>query len=245
MTRPILITGGTLVEFQMGEEHIGQQEVDKALEHVQTSKRPTAQVEKSITGELLTVRCASGDEGKVEEHLRASFPVLAKTDAKGGHEIPAAIQAVSATLGADYDRVAGRVVQLAEAIPADKYGWRPAEGVRTVSEVVMHVAAANYALAGALGVAPPAGADLENLEKVTDREQVLSTLKTSIDHAKQALKAAEGTDYNRMVNAFGFEMPAARAVVILDAHSHEHLGQLIAYARSNGVTPPWSQPAGD
>jgi uncharacterized damage-inducible protein DinB len=135
------------------------------------------------------------------------------------------------------------VVQLAEAIPADKFGWRPAEGVRSVSEVVMHVAAANYALAASLGVAPPAGADLENLEKVTDRDQVLSTLKTSIDHAKQAFKAAEGTDFNRTVNAFGFEMPAARAVVILAAHSHEHLGQLIAYARSNGVTPPWSQPS--
>ncbi len=168
----------------------------------------------------------------------AASPLLAHEEgAAGGVDL-------AATLGADFERVSGRVVQLAEAIPADKYGWRPAEGVRSVSEVVMHVADGNFTLAKALGVAPPEGIGIEgqDLEKVTDRDQALATLKTSIEHARQALKAAEGTDYNRMVNAFGFEMPAARAVVILDAHAHEHLGQLIAYARSNGVTPPWSQP---
>lgn len=152
---------------------------------------------------------------------------------------------LAATLGADFERTSDHVVQLAEAIPADKFGWRPAEGVRSVAEAVMHVAGANFALAGALGVAPPEGIDLENLESMTERDQVLSTLKTSIEHAKKAFEAAEGTDYNRSVNAFGFEMPAARAVVILAAHSHEHLGQLIAYARSNGVVPPWSRPSGE
>lgn len=95
-------TGGTLVEFQLGDHHIGQQEVDKALEHVQTAKRPTAQVEKSITGELLTVRCATGDEGKVEEHLRASFPMLGEKDAAGTNVVQASKQAVSAALGKDY-----------------------------------------------------------------------------------------------------------------------------------------------
>jgi len=177
--------------------------------------------------------------------LLAAALVLAAVPALAHEEGTAGAVDLAATLGADFERTSGRVVQLAEAIPADKYGWRPAEGVRSVSEAVMHVAAANFALASALGVAPPEGADLENLEKVTDREQVLATLKTSIDHAKKALEGAEGTDYNRTVNAFGFEMPAARAVVILAAHSHEHLGQLIAYARSNGVTPPWSQPSGE
>ena len=177
--------------------------------------------------------------------LLAAALVLAAVPALAHEEGTAGAVDLAATLGADFERTSGRVVQLAEAIPADKYGWRPAEGVRSVSEAVMHVAAANFALASALGVAPPEGADLENLEKVADREQVLATLKTSIDHAKKALEGAEGTDYNRTVNAFGFEMPAARAVVILAAHSHEHLGQLIAYARSNGVTPPWSQPSGE
>ena len=177
--------------------------------------------------------------------LLAAALVLAAVPALAHEEGTAGAVDLAATLGADFERTSGRVVQLAEAIPADKYGWRPAEGVRSVSEAVMHVAAANFALASALGVAPPEGADLENLEKVTDREEVLATLKTSIDHAKKALEGAEGTDYNRTVNAFGFEMPAARAVVILAAHSHEHLGQLIAYARSNGVTPPWSQPSGE
>jgi SecD/SecF fusion protein len=95
-------TGGTLIEFQMGEKHISQQEVDSSLEHLDTAKRPTAQVEKSITGELLTVRCATGDEGKVEEHLRAKFPVLAEKKVEGGYVIQAGQQAVSAALGKDY-----------------------------------------------------------------------------------------------------------------------------------------------
>lgn len=150
---------------------------------------------------------------------------------------------LAATLGSDYQRVAGRIVQLAEAFPADKYGWRPAEGVRSVSEAVMHVADANFALAAALGVTPPEGLDLEGqeLEQITDRERVLEILETSIDHAERALAAAEGTDLNRTVHVFGFDMPAARVLVILDTHAHEHLGQLIAYARSNGITPPWSR----
>jgi len=173
--------------------------------------------------------------------LLTAAPLLAH----GEGEAAAGAVDLAATLGADFERTSGRVVQLAEAIPADKYGWRPAEGVRSVSEAVMHVAAANFALSSALGVAPPDGVDLENLEKVTDRDQVVATLKTSIEHAKKAFEGSEGKDYNRTVNAFGFEMPAARAVVILAAHSHEHLGQLIAYARSNGVVPPWSQPSSE
>lgn len=148
---------------------------------------------------------------------------------------------LAATLGGDYQRVAGRIVQLAEAIPADKYGWRPAEGVRSVSEVVMHVATANFRLASSLGVAAPEGLDLEGLEQVTDHDQAIATLKSSIENAKKALTASEGSDLTRTVHAFGFDMPASQALMILDSHAHEHLGQLIAYARSNGVTPPWSR----
>lgn len=168
----------------------------------------------------------------------AAAPALAHGE---GEAAPAVD--LAALLGGDYERVAGRIVELAEAFPADKYGWRPAEGVRSVSEAVMHVADANFALAAALGVAPPEGLDLEGqkLEQITDRERVLEILETSIDHAQRALAAAEGTDLDRTVNAFGFDMPAARVVVILDTHAHEHLGQLIAYARSNGITPPWSR----
>jgi SecD/SecF fusion protein len=95
-------TGGTLVEFQMGEKHINQQEVEHSLGQVQASKRPTSQVEKSITGELLTVRTASGDEAKVEDYLRSTFPLLAEKNADGTFAIQASRQAVSATLGKDY-----------------------------------------------------------------------------------------------------------------------------------------------
>lgn len=95
-------TGGTLVEFQLGEKSLGQQEVDASLGSLQTSKRPTAQVEKSITGELLTIRCATGDEGKVTEHLRSAFPMLAEKNDQGNYVIQQSTQGVSATLGKDY-----------------------------------------------------------------------------------------------------------------------------------------------
>jgi uncharacterized damage-inducible protein DinB len=175
--------------------------------------------------------------------LAAAFAVLGAAPALAHGEGEAAAPAVdlAAVLGGDYDRVSGMLIQLAEAFPADKLGWRPAEGVRSVSEAVMHVADANFRLAASLGVALPEGLELEGLEAITDRDRVLATLKTSIEHAKQALAAAKGSDLDRKIQVFGFEMPAAQVLVILDTHAHEHLGQLIAYARSNGVTPPWSQ----
>ncbi|RYD66317.1 MAG: protein translocase subunit SecD [Verrucomicrobiaceae bacterium] len=95
-------TGGTLIEFQLGEKHISQQDVDQSFGGIETAKRPTSQLEKSITGELLTVRCASGDEDKVEQHLRNSFPVLAEKNSEGNYAIQTNRQAVSAALGKDY-----------------------------------------------------------------------------------------------------------------------------------------------
>ena len=95
-------TGGTLIEFQLGDNHLSQQEVESSLNQVQVSKRPTVQSEKSITGELLTVRCASGDEEKVSEHLRNTFPLLAEKDAEGKFVVQRSTQAVSAALGKDY-----------------------------------------------------------------------------------------------------------------------------------------------
>ncbi|MCW1921362.1 protein translocase subunit SecD [Luteolibacter arcticus] len=94
--------GGTLTEFQLGEKHLDQQEVEAALGQLQTEKRPVVQVEKSITGELLTVRSAKGDEGKIEEHLRSTIPLLGEKDAEGKNVVQMSTTAVSAALGKDY-----------------------------------------------------------------------------------------------------------------------------------------------
>jgi uncharacterized damage-inducible protein DinB len=143
---------------------------------------------------------------------------------------------------ADFARASGHLVDLAEAMPADTYSWRPAAGVRSVSEVFMHAADANFHISGALGVAPPA--DLpENLESITDKAQVIALLKTSIEHARQAIETGAAGDLAAQHDMFGQKMSTAMMMIILDTHTHEHLGQSIAYARSNGVVPPWSKGA--
>jgi len=145
---------------------------------------------------------------------------------------------------ADFGRATGHLVELAEAMPEDKYSWRPADGVRSVSEVFMHTAAANFHISAALGVEPPEELP-ENLEGVTDKAEVISLLKMSIGHGREAIESVEPKQLGDEHEMFGRTMTTAMMLIILDTHNHEHLGQAIAYARSNGVVPPWSQPQGD
>ncbi len=141
---------------------------------------------------------------------------------------------------ADFDRVSKKLTDLADAVPADKFGFKPVDGVRTVSEVFMHVAAANFAGAAALGVAAPAeiGADIE--QKFTSKDEVLRVLKASQENVRKALEANKG-NMNVEAELFGAKRQATAIFVLLAGHSHEHLGQMIAYVRTAGITPPWSR----
>lgn len=137
---------------------------------------------------------------------------------------------------------ADKYVQLAEAIPADKYTWRPAAGVRSVAEVLLHVASANYGLAGRLGAAPPQGVTLRGLEQsTTDKAQIVAHVRAAFAHFRRAVEAFPADQATKMVPFFGPPEITARHFLYFNAdHNGEHLGQLIAYARSNGVVPPWS-----
>ena len=140
----------------------------------------------------------------------------------------------------NWDDVTGKLVSLAEAVPAEKYTWRPAEGVRSVSEVYMHVVGGNFFLPSGLGAELPPGLSRE-LEKETDKAKVVTALKDSIAHARKAVEGLAPGTLGQEVELFGRKMTRADVLLILLSHAHEHLGQAIAYARSNGVTPPWSQ----
>lgn len=131
-----------------------------------------------------------------------------------------------------------KVERLAQAMPAETYGWRPGEGVRSVSEALMHIAAGNYLLADELGVPRPD--DLpEDFQAVSVKEEVLAILRRSFEQAKTALETTCAGDLDRQVWSNG---TTARGVLLrLLVHANEHLGQLIAYARVNGVVPPWSR----
>ncbi len=134
-----------------------------------------------------------------------------------------------------------KLVDLSEAMPEAKYKWRPGKGVRSVGEVYMHVAAANFGLPAFAGVTPPQGFDFATYEQsLTRKEDVRKALKDSFEHMEKALENFSDGDLERPVELFGMKTTVRGAYLLVLSHCHEHLGQSIAYARSNGVTPPWT-----
>ena len=134
-----------------------------------------------------------------------------------------------------------KLVQLAEAMPESKYAWSPDKGVRTVGQVFMHVAAANYGLPALIGIKPPAGFDFAAFEgSLTKKADVIKCLKDSFAHMEGALKAMSDADMEKPAEYFGMKSTGRGTYLLLLSHAHEHLGQAIAYARSNKVTPPWT-----
>ncbi len=135
----------------------------------------------------------------------------------------------------------GRFTQLAEAIPAEKFTWRPAEGVRSVSEVLLHIAGANQGLPGMAGIKPPAGFSNQGYEKsTTDKAKIIAEVKKSFEHIRAAAAQMSDADADKAMKVFGMDMTGRSFAFFMARHLGEHLGQLIAYARVNGVVPPWS-----
>ncbi len=137
-----------------------------------------------------------------------------------------------------------KFTRLAEAIPADKFAWRPTPDVRSFAEVFLHVSAANYNLYKLVGTPPPAGLDIKTLEKsTTDKAKVIATLKDSFAHAKTAIKTMPDADLDKSLDWFGGKNTQRGILLFIVRHAAEHLGQSIAYARFAGIVPPWSEDA--
>lgn len=135
-----------------------------------------------------------------------------------------------------------KFTRLAEAIPADKYTWRPAPDVRSFAEVFLHVCAANYNLYKLVGTPPPTGIDMKGLEKsTTDKTKVIATLKDSFAHAKKAITAVPDADLDKSMDWFGGKNTERGILLFIVRHAAEHLGQSIAYARFVGIVPPWTE----
>jgi uncharacterized damage-inducible protein DinB len=136
------------------------------------------------------------------------------------------------------DDAQDKILHLAESIPADKYGWRPAADVRSISEVFMHIAGSNYFLASFLGAeAPKTNGDME--KTVTRKADVIAELKRSFEHLRKVVHSTN--DLEKPVRMFGNATTYRGVLVTVLSHLHEHLGQSVAYARINGVVPPWSR----
>ena len=137
---------------------------------------------------------------------------------------------------------ASRVLSLAEAMPADKYSWRPEEEVMSVEEVYTHIARYNfYYLKSSLGISAPDDVDIDNIESITGKENVVSILERSIEHVKESMKEMPVSKLHDETMMYGRTVNGQAVLMQLITHKSEHVGQSIAYARMNGVTPPWSE----
>jgi uncharacterized damage-inducible protein DinB len=135
-----------------------------------------------------------------------------------------------------------RFERLAEAVPAEKYTWRPGEGVRSIGEVYMHIAVANYNIARALGTPPPAGFDAKALMASSgDKAKVTQALKDSFTHFRSVILLIKDSDMDNAQKMFGHQTTVRGAFILITGHFGEHLGQSIAYARQNGIVPPWTE----
>ncbi len=145
--------------------------------------------------------------------------------------------------------VQGKILQLAEAVPQSAYEWRPEEGVRSVSEVYLHIAFANYLTVSITGGTVPketgfemdfSKADAWNTQ-TTDKTEIMEIVSESFETLKERVGMLTEEDLNREVEVFGMTMTIRNFMITMIGHTHEHLGQSIAYARTNHVTPPWSK----
>lgn len=140
----------------------------------------------------------------------------------------------------------GKIMQLADAVPADMYSWAPEEGVRSFRDVCAHVISTNYFFAMKIGATIPEGVDMMTVESdLKTKEDIAAGLKQSYEVILGAIEAEKTKDLkNKVEFPFPGEYTEMTAILIAMSHSDEHLGQLIAYSRSNGITPPWSKKDG-
>ena len=171
----------------------------------------------------------------------AAATLLSGGAAIAGEPMPAGASGVKGEILMWIEDAQDKLIQLAEAMPESKYGWSPEKGVRTVGETFLHVSAANFGLPAFIGIPAPAGFDFATYEQsMTKKADVIKSLKDSFAHMKGALKAMSDEDMNAPAEFFGTTTTKRGAYLLLLSHAHEHLGQEIAYARSNKVTPPWT-----
>lgn len=162
---------------------------------------------------------------------------------------PASASGLVADLARDVAQVESKVIGLAKAVPADKYSWRPGAGVRSVSDLIMHITADNYLFPVILGTPadPSTGitsdySTAQAFEKrQIPRDSAIAELERSFAFLKKSLSATPEAKLGEKISMFGQQFTTQQAWLLATVHLHEHLGQFIAYARSNDVKPPWSQ----
>src|SRR5258708_6205114 len=166
----------------------------------------------------------------------------ADTAAAGDHTAPS--YDMKAQSLSDLGVVQKKMVDLANAIPADKLTWRPSADSRSFAEVFLHVAGERYQILALGGAVPAADFNGKTYEKsTTDKAQIVAELNKTWDFAQKTINGMSNADFAKLLPKLGPQANAGDVVYILVADAHEHLGQLVAYARVNGVVPPWTAAA--
>jgi len=158
--------------------------------------------------------------------------------------LPAQLEGLWQGYDGELGHASRQLIALAEATPPEKFAWRPAPGVRSTSEVYMHIAIANLYLLSVTGPAMPADLKPEMEKSVTAKADVIGWLKRSLEAVRAAHAAETPSALQRKAKIFGRDATADGIYLRIIVHANEHMGQLVAYARMNGIVPPWAKAAG-
>lgn len=168
----------------------------------------------------------------------AAFSISALAD-DADHTAPSYDMKAQALL--DLETMQKKFVDLANAVPADKLNWRPSPDSRSFAEVFLHVAGERYGILNLMGVEKPEGFNGKTFEKsTTDRAQIVAELNKSWAVTQKAIQAMPNAEFAKLLPKLGPQANAGDVIYILVADAHEHLGQSVAYARENGIVPPWT-----
>lgn len=141
----------------------------------------------------------------------------------------------------DLQAVNKKCVDLAEALPTDKLTWRPSPGTRSFAEVFLHVAGERYGILSMMGAKPPEGFKASEFEKsTTEKARIVEELNQSWEFASKTINGMSNADFAKLLPKLGPQANEGDVIYILVSDAHEHLGQLVAYARQNGIVPPWT-----
>jgi len=141
----------------------------------------------------------------------------------------------------DLQAVNKKCVDLAEALPAEKLTWRPSPDTRSFAEVLLHVAGERYGFLSMLGATPPEGFKAGGFDKSTiERDRIVEALNQSWDFTSKTINGMSNADFAKLLPKLGPQANEGDVIYLLVADAHEHLGQLVAYSRQNGIVPPWT-----
>jgi uncharacterized damage-inducible protein DinB len=141
----------------------------------------------------------------------------------------------------EWQHVSSQLIALAEATPEKKFAWRPAPGVRSTSEVYMHIVMANFYLLSVTGPKMPDDLKEDAEKTVTSKVEVIRWLKRSLEAVKQAHLKETPEHLTGKVHIEDRDATVDGMYLRIIIHANEHMGQLVAYARMTGVVPPWSK----